>query len=233
MRLAGLNKLSTLDYPSKVSAVVFTQGCDFSCPYCQNPDLISASGSTLAETEVMAFLEKRKNLLDAVVVSGGEPTLQPGLPGFLARVKAMGYLVKLDTNGSNPHVVKKLIASSLVDYVALDLKADLSDWPEALATKKRGHQSPAKNVLAALRLLRDGGFPAEFRTTCVRPFVTPESILSLARLAAGEIPWYLQRYRPERVLNPRFMALHADQPGDDDLAAFQKLASPYLPCHIR
>jgi pyruvate formate lyase activating enzyme len=231
--LGGLNKLSTLDYPSKVSAVAFTLGCDFRCPYCHNPDLLSAGGPPVAESEVLAYLDKRKNLIDALVVSGGEPTLQPDLPAFLSQVKAMGYLIKLDTNGSNPHIGKNLNASSLIDSVALDLKADLTDWPEALAPKTADGTSPATKILQTLNLLKDSGFPSEFRTTCASPFVTAQAILSLAKLAQGDIPWYLQQYRPDTVANPAYMRRFPDQPDENDLLAFQKLASDYLPCHVR
>jgi pyruvate formate lyase activating enzyme len=222
-----------VDYPSKISAVVFTQGCNFSCPFCHNPDLVLAGGDPLAEAEVMAFLDKRKNLLDAVVISGGEPTLQKDLFEFLTKVKALGYPIKLDTNGSNPQVVEKLIEAALIDYVALDLKADLPDFPNVFLSQGQNSPAMGQKILRTLNILRDRNFPAEFRTTCVRPFITHQAIEKLARLAQGQIPWYLQRYRPQIVLNPHFMAAHQDQPTDQDLIDFQKLAAPFLPCRVR
>ncbi|MDR2385956.1 MAG: anaerobic ribonucleoside-triphosphate reductase activating protein [Deltaproteobacteria bacterium] len=233
MLIGALINLSTVDYPSKISAVVFTLGCNFSCPFCHNPDLVSASRPRLAESEVMAFLDKRKHLLEAVVISGGEPTLQSDLFDFLGQVKALGYAIKLDTNGSNPQVIEKLIEAHLIDYLALDLKADLLDFPPIFLSKNQKSQDIGQKILKSLNILRDRNFPSEFRSTCAYPFITAQSIEKLAQLAQGQIPWYLQRYRPETVLNPPYMAAYAKQPTDQDLIHFQKLAAPYLPCRIR
>jgi pyruvate formate lyase activating enzyme len=189
--------------------------------------MVSASDSTLAETAILAFLGNRKKVLDGVVISGGEPTIQPGLPEFLLKIKSLGYQIKLDTNGSNPQAIEKLVAASLLDYVALDLKADLMAWPEVIS------KTNPEKILQTLAFLRETGFPSEFRTTCVSPFVTSKTILSLAKLAQGKIAWYLQRYRPEQVLDPEYMGRFPDQPGDRELLAFQKIAETYLPCHIR
>jgi pyruvate formate lyase activating enzyme len=124
------------------------------------------------------------------------------------------------------------MAASLIDYVALDLKADLNDWPDVLAPAKPGAPSPAENVLRTLTLLKNSGFPSEFRTTCARPFVTSRTVLALAKLAKGRVPWRLQLYRPGIVSNPEFMAQYTEQNTEADLLAFQSLASEYLPCHI-
>ncbi|MDR1310209.1 MAG: anaerobic ribonucleoside-triphosphate reductase activating protein [Deltaproteobacteria bacterium] len=221
-------KTSTLDFPSRLSSVVFTQGCDFHCPYCHNPGLAPPGDGTVPVASVLSFLERRKGILDAVVLSGGEPTLQDGLEGFLAEAKGLGYLVKLDTNGSRPAVVERLARAGLLDYVALDLKAAPDDYPRELA--------PAwlsAGVRKTMAFLRDGDVPAEFRTTCVHPFIDQDSILALARAASGRVPLYLQRFRPEAVLNPAFMALHPRQPGEAEIAGFQKIAQDFLPCHVR
>jgi pyruvate formate lyase activating enzyme len=231
LRLGGLIKTSTLDYPSKISAVVFTQGCNFSCPFCHNPELVLASAPALAKDEVLAFLKKRRPLLDGVVISGGEPTIQPDLPEFLSEIKNLGYPIKIDTNGSNPLVIENLISSNLIDYVALDLKARPAAYSGLLA--KRKDPDPTINLINSIACLKVSPVIAEFRTTCVSPFVTGETIVALAELAHGQIPWYLQRYRQEIVLNPDFMAKYPDQPDDEDLLSFQKLAQDYLPCHIR
>jgi len=124
MKIGGLQKISFIDYPGSIGAVVFVQGCNFRCPYCHNPELVDPEryGPLLNEGEVLAFLEKRRGKLDAVTLTGGEPTLQPDLVGFLRKVREMGYRIKLDTNGSQPEVLAALIREKLVDYLAMDIK---------------------------------------------------------------------------------------------------------------
>jgi pyruvate formate lyase activating enzyme len=226
--IRGLLKTSTADYPSKISAVVFTQGCNFHCPYCHNPRLVGPGVETLDQAEVLAFLKKRRGVLDGVVVSGGEPTIHNDLPGFVARVKDLGYPVKLDTNGSNPGVLALMLDRGLLDYVALDLKADPGGYPEVMADPRL-----SANVPLSLKILQDGLVPAEFRTTCAAPFIDERSIKCIAEAAAGDKTLYLQQYRPESVLNPGFMGLHPDQPEEGDLEKFRRIAESHLPCRIR
>ena len=130
MQIAGLQKSSLLDYPSKIAAVVFTQGCNFRCPYCHNPNLISmvSCSEFMQEAVLFNFLRGRVGKIDSVVVSGGEPTLQKDLESFFSKIKEMGFLTKLDTNGTNPDVVKKLIDKGLSDYIAMDIKAPLEKY---------------------------------------------------------------------------------------------------------
>ncbi|HRR41920.1 MAG TPA: anaerobic ribonucleoside-triphosphate reductase activating protein, partial [Syntrophales bacterium] len=132
MNIGALQKFSLIEYPGKICAIVFTQGCNFRCPYCHNRELVDpeAYGPTITESDVFSFLEKRKKKLDAVTVTGGEPTLQPDIFSFLEKLKTMGYLTKVDSNGSHPEVLKKLIDSRLVDYIALDVKAPLARYRE-------------------------------------------------------------------------------------------------------
>ena len=124
MKIGGLQKVSLIDYPRRISAVIFTQGCNFRCPYCHNPELVDPTryGETLSEKEVLAYLEARRGKLDAVTLSGGEPTLQPDLLSFAGRIREQGYLIKVDTNGSRPDVLEKLLDAGLVDYLAMDIK---------------------------------------------------------------------------------------------------------------
>ena len=129
MKISGFQKLTLLDYPGKIACIIFTQGCNYKCSYCQNSLLIPCSNEKLIdEEEVIDYLEKRKNLLDGIVISGGEPTVQCGLVNFIERVKKIGLLVKLDTNGSNPAIIKRLIDEGLVDYVAMDIKNSLNKY---------------------------------------------------------------------------------------------------------
>lgn len=204
MLIAALQKTSLLDFPGHVSALVFTQGCNFSCPYCHNPSLLQRTASLLPQAEVLAFLHKRKNLLQGVVITGGEPTLQPDLPSFCQQVKALGYAIKLDTNGSNPNMLQNLLAQNLVDYVALDIKADPQKYPAEIAPH------PAQALMRSIELLTKSTVPHEFRVPCVQPFITPQSFQAIleatkpAPNTANVAPLFLQAVRLERVLCPDF-----------------------------
>ncbi|MDR2198951.1 MAG: anaerobic ribonucleoside-triphosphate reductase activating protein [Deltaproteobacteria bacterium] len=229
MRVGGLVKLSTLDYPGRVSAVVFSQSCNFRCPYCHNPGLVRPFGELLDEAGVVAFLKSRASLLDGVVISGGEPTILEDLASFIKMVKELGFRVKLDTNGSRPGVLASLLEKSLVDYVAMDLKSDPQNYPEALAPA-----SESGGVEESIAVLKKSGLPHEFRTTAALPFVDDSAILAISKAARGKAPLYLQKLNLKKpVFNPAFMARHPVQPNDADLQRFRDLAARFLPCHIR
>lgn len=227
MRLGGLLKNTALDFPGNLSAAVFTQGCNFTCPYCHNPHLVRRFGEPVEEETVMDFLRRRRPRLDGVVISGGEPTLQPDLSDFCKKLRGLGYEVKLDTNGSAPEVVADLIERKLITYVALDLKADPAAYPPELAP-----HNPGQAILETIRLLKRSSLPHEFRTTAAAPFVTRESIAAIARAAAGQAPLFIQTYRPDNVLAPEFMAAHT-QPDRAELEEFRLIASRHLPATIR
>jgi pyruvate formate lyase activating enzyme len=180
------------------------------------------------EAGVLAFLGTRTKYLDAVVISGGEPTLAPDLDDYVERIKLLGFKVKLDTNGSRPDAVRSLIERGLVDYVALDLKADPAAYPRELAEAGEGAA-----VLETVSVLKSLGCPHEFRTTCAAPFVDEGSIEAIAKAASGDSPLYLQAVKSGRVFNRAFMESHGPQPGPRELAAWQKIARRWLPCRIR
>lgn len=185
----GLHTLTTVDFPGLVSAIVFTQGCNFHCPYCHNPQLIpQAEGAgAVAVEEVLAFLQKRAGLLDGLVISGGEPTLHAGVGLLCRQARELGYRVKLDTNGSRPEVLAALLKQGLIDYIAMDCKAAPGDYAPGLC---RG-RGVAGAVIRSIALVRGSGLPHEFRTTCVSPFVSEASLRALAGLV-GDSPWYFQ-----------------------------------------
>ena len=160
--LGGLQKSSLIDFPGKVSCVLFFSGCNFDCPYCHNPDLVNGSGepASFDEKSVHGFLEKRKGLLDGVVISGGEPTLQSDLVSLCEKVKRMGYSVKLDTNGSRPQALKRLIKDGLLDYIAMDIKTD----PACYSPFTRGETHP-DDIFSSIGIIMDSGLAYEFRTT--------------------------------------------------------------------
>ena len=195
--VAGMHRLTTLDYPGLVSAIVFTQGCNFHCPYCHNPHLIpSGNGaSALDMAELFAFLEKRAGLLDGLVISGGEPTLQAGLEAFCRAVKGLGYRIKLDTNGSRPETLRRLLDNGLLDYVALDCKT----LPERYYPGLCPEPDVERNFRETLALLAAYGVEHEFRTTCVSPWVEPDMTALLAH-PEWDAPWFLQRANLDQAM---------------------------------
>jgi pyruvate formate lyase activating enzyme len=202
MQIGGIQKSSLIDYPGKVSSVIFCSGCNFDCPYCHNPGLVSGKSSCpdqLDMNAVTGFLDQRRNFLDGVVISGGEPTLQPDLVELCRKIKAFGFPVKLDTNGSRPRVLRHLIEADLVDYIAMDLKTDPVLYRSFI--KPGCRPDPLVDSIA---LIMDSGVDYEFRTTCVKPIVTPRTIENILQLIAGAKLYALQRFRNGDVLHPEF-----------------------------
>lgn len=188
MEIAGFIKNSFVDYPGVISSVVFTPFCNFNCWYCHNCDVISQVKGTIAEEEVFSFLDKRKNFIDGVVVSGGEPTLQKDLTQFIRKLKHMGFKVKLDTNGSNLAVLESLIKENLIDYVAMDIKAPVSKYKQII-----GRDWPKEEILSAISYVKNCGVDHEFRTT-YSPDLTKEDIIEIASLVGKDHKFSLQQY---------------------------------------
>jgi len=192
MHIGGLLKNSMIDYPGKLSCGIFLAGCNFDCPYCHNPDLVEGCAGRSAEFNpgnIYRFIENRKGFLDGVVISGGEPTLQEDLFDLCRRIKNMGFPVKLDTNGSRPRVIKRLIDEGLVDYIAMDLKTD----PRWYATYIKANCNAAA-ILSSVEIIMESAIAYEFRTTCVKPIVTPTVIENISRLIKGASLYALQRF---------------------------------------
>ena len=193
MRIAGLQRLTLLDYPGQTACTVFTGGCNFRCPFCHNASLVLPERLDGGESaaEVLSFLEKRRGVLDGVAVTGGEPLLHEDLPDFLRSVRAMGYRIKLDTNGSLPDRLRAVAEAGLVDRVAMDVKNAPERWAETAGT------AVDMDALTQSRdLLLDGAAASyEFRTTVVRGLHTEESLLRAAEWIAGAREYYLQQYR--------------------------------------
>lgn len=228
MKLGGWQKCSLIDYPGKISAVLFTQGCTFRCPFCHNPDLV-LPGSTVRidEQEVFAFLEQRKGKLDGVVISGGEPTIHPDLPDFIRQIRQLGFSVKLDTNGSRPDVVESLLSEHLVDYWAMDRKASLARY-SLLA----GVAIDPSLIIRTSKLVMAATDAYEFRTTVIREYHSPEEIVQIANELAGARRLILQQFRPDVTLDPAFRQSTAySAPEMEHLCA---LVRPIIPeCHWR
>ncbi|MDD4476571.1 MAG: anaerobic ribonucleoside-triphosphate reductase activating protein [Patescibacteria group bacterium] len=198
MLIGGLEKLTLIDYPGKVAATVFTSGCNFRCPFCHNPRLTTISefeSPAFSEKEVLDYLNTNKDYLEGVCVTGGEPSLQADLKKFLAEIKSLGLLVKLDTNGSNPEVLENLLAERLVDYIAMDVKSPLEE--EAYNYFLPGLNF--ENIARSVDIIKNSGVDYEFRTT-VFPLLAEEDILEIAESLAGSRAYYLQRFSDENEL---------------------------------
>ena len=191
MLILGLQKLTLLDYPGRTACTVFMGGCNFRCPFCHNAPLVlpGREQEPYTEEEVLSYLKKRAGLLDGVCVSGGEPTLQEGLDAFLRQVKALGYQVKLDTNGSRPEALRALLRQGLVDYVAMDVKSSAEEYAHAC-----GVPVDLEKVNESIDLLLSGCVDYEFRTTVVAGLHTPQIIEQTARRIAGAKRYFLQAF---------------------------------------
>ena len=188
MHIGGVVKNSFVDYPGKIACTIFTIGCNYNCWYCHNSHLLS-SKDKVDENKVLEFLRERKNWLDGVVVSGGEPTLQPDLEEFIKKIKNMGYPVKLDTNGSNFDVLKRLVDNKLVDYVAMDIKAPFDKYKNITQTDVN-----IENVKKSIEFLKSGQVDYEFRTT-FSPDLTVDDIENICKEIKGAKNYSIQKYR--------------------------------------
>lgn len=223
MHVKGWVKSSLLDYPGQIAASLFCGGCNFRCPNCHNADIVLHPDDCpdVSEHEIWALLEKRRGLLDGVVLSGGEPTLQADLGKFAARLHDIGYLVKLDTNGYRPGVLQAVIADGLVDYVAMDIKAPLPKY--ALAA---GVPVDTTRIQRSIDLLRDSGVEYEFRTTVVPGILAEDDIVQIGRLIDGAPHYYIQQFVPRNTLDPQM--LEQDPYPPDRILALAELARPWV-----
>ena len=198
MQIAGLQKTSLVDYPAKIASVIFTLGCNFRCPYCHNPNLIAAvsSDNLFDETVVFDFLKQRQGKIDAIVVSGGEPTLQKDLITFFMKDKELGFLTKLDTNGSNPNILLNLVNSNLVDYIAMDIKSPLEKYSNVV-----GRNVDILKIQESIDILMQCGVDYEFRTTIVKSQLSINDFEKIGHLLSGAKRYYLQKFVNKTTLD--------------------------------
>ena len=226
MLIGGLLKNSTIDYPGKLSCGIFLSGCNFSCPYCHNPDLVntcSRRDPKINSRDFYRFIDDRKGFLDGVVISGGEPTLQEDLFELCTHIKKMGYPVKLDTNGSRPRVIKQLIDEGLVDYIAMDLKTEPAKYATYI---KRNCDLTA--ILSSIQIIMESAISYEFRTTCVKPIVTASIIENICRLIQGAAVYALQRFHQAEMLHPEFFKEVDHQYTEDEMLQLKSVAAPWV-----
>jgi pyruvate formate lyase activating enzyme len=228
MVIGGFAKNSMIDFPGNVACIVFTQGCNFLCPYCHNPDLVTrpqkGAGSLFNVETIFSFLSKRKGLLDGVVITGGEPTLQADLVAFCEQVRQMGFKIKLDTNGSRPGILEKLLKKDLLDYVAMDIKTSLSCYQLVTGSKK-----DANKVDDSIGLIMEKAPDHEFRTTCSRPFISPEILDDIGKRVSGAPRYILARCsRHVNVLDPDFIKSEAHFFSDKEMEELKAVIDPYV-----
>ena len=193
MEFAGLQKISLVDYEGKVACTLFTAGCNFRCPFCHNSDLViyAKNVNYIPFDEILDYLNKRKGMLDAVVITGGEPTLMPYLKEKLYEIKKLGYKIKLDTNGTNPDIVKELVDLKLIDYVAMDIKNSYEAYSKTIGLESYD----SNKILESINYLLSGEVDYEFRTTLVREFHSDEDIKNIAKMIQGAKRYYLQEFK--------------------------------------
>ena len=221
MHIAGLQKLSLLDYPGKVACTVFLSGCNLRCPYCHNAELISPhyAGEKISQTELMNFLDSRKEKIDGVCISGGEPTLTPELPELIKAIRKKGFFVKIDTNGTNPEMLKKLIEEKLVDYVAMDIKNSRIHYSEACGTEI------LPQIEESVHHLMNGNIDYEFRTTVCKPLHTLNDMKDIGLWLKGANRYFIQQFVgsgnvPDKSLSP-FLP--------EELKQLKNAVLPYIP----
>jgi pyruvate formate lyase activating enzyme len=230
MIIGGFQRFSLIDYPDKISAIVFTQGCSFRCPYCHNPELVDPKDSAnigLKEDEILSFLDRRKGKLNAVTITGGEPLLQSDLSAFLSAIKRLRYLVKLDTNGSFPSRLKKIIELKSVDYIAMDIKTSLDKYHQVI---KRTIDT--RKILDSIRLIMDSGLDYEFRTTVVKALFEKDDFYKIGQLIKSARLYVLQKFVPSKTLDDTFLDMKSCT--DEELDCFKEIMEGFVQrCIIR
>ncbi len=231
MLIHGMQKLTLLDYPGQLAAVLFTGSCDFRCPFCQNGSLVLAPQSepVIPEQTIFSFLKKRAGVLTGVCVTGGEPTIHADLPQFLKKIKDLGYLVKLDTNGTNPGLVKQLAKEGLIDYVAMDIKSSRASYPKVSGIR----DLDLDPLQETIDFLMSSGLDYEFRTTVVKGLHTKADFLDIADWLKGCRRYFLQSYRDSEYILQQveggndLLELSAYSP--EELEEFRQMILPSIP----
>ena len=225
MRIAGYEKISLQDYPDHISCIIFTQGCNLKCPFCQNSTLIPTEASNLIdEQEILDYLELRKNVLNGLTISGGEPTLQSDLKEFIQKVKKIGLDIKLDTNGINFNLLKELVENKLIDYVAMDVKNSFKKYSETSGIKNLN----TENILKSIKFLKENHVNYEFRTTIINEYHTIQDIYEILELI-GSSRYYLQNFKnSDNVLDKNLTSFT-----EEKLILWNEILKNYANVYIR
>ncbi|MCF7820015.1 MAG: anaerobic ribonucleoside-triphosphate reductase activating protein [Candidatus Pacebacteria bacterium] len=234
MKIAALEKLTLIDYPNHLAAIIFTVSCNFRCHYCYNPMLVwpkKGSGkkdknekaySLISENELFQFLKYRQGKLEGLVITGGEPTLQPDLETFIAKVKDLGYLVKLDTNGTRPEIVARLLDKKLIDYIAMDFKAPIEDYKKVVNVNL-----DFRKIAKSVKMIAGSKIGHEFRTTVLPQLLSPADIEKMAKYLPKNSKWYLQQFKSESdLVNMNYKKFSAYS--DKDMESLVNIAKKYI-----
>ena len=236
MFIGGLENLTLIDFPNKLACTVFLAGCNFRCPWCYSSELVLPQKikeqPRIAEKKFFEFLSERKDLLEGCVLLGGEPTMNKDLPAFTRKIKKLGYAIKLDTNGSNPEMLKSLIDKKLIDYVSLDIKA-----PKEKYQKVSGVKVNLRKIEKSIAILKENKTDYEFRTTVVPTLLTEKDIIKIAFWisSGGKVKgekYYLQNFRPMKTLNPKFESIKP-YPDEYVLGIIKKISPFFDVCQMR
>ena len=220
MVISGLQKLTLLDFPQKVACTVFLGGCNLRCPFCQNGEILDGRTAGMTEDDFFAFLKKRQKILDGVCVSGGEPLLHEGIFSFIEKIRALGYAVKLDTNGTFPVRLKRLVQEKLIDYVAMDIKNSPKKYARTAGTAVN-----LENIRESAAFLMESDFDYEFRTTVVAKYHRAEDFIAIGEWLRGAKKYFLQNFVDSEFVLEKGLTAYSDE----DLQAFKQLLLPYIP----
>jgi pyruvate formate lyase activating enzyme len=231
MEIGGLQKTTLIDFPGRIAATIFLCGCNFRCPWCYSSELVLPERirkqPKITEKEFFKFLKSRKELLEGVVVCGGEPMVNKDLPDFVKKIKKLGFLVKLDTNGSNPQMLKNLIDKKLIDYVAMDIKGPKEEYSQFTGVKV-----DTRKIQKSIDILRKDEVDYEFRSTMVPSLHTKEDVIEMAKWISGAKRYYLQNFRSEKTIDPKFEKIKPYP--QEFLLEIQKIISPFFEtCQVR
>lgn len=240
MIIGGLEKLTLLDYPDHLAAIIFTQGCNFRCHFCYNPMLVwprkgtdeknkkEKGFSPLSLKNLFLFLQERFGRLEGVVITGGEPTMHADLPSFIKKIKELGYLVKLDTNGTNPEMLSRLIKDKLIDYIAMDIKAPLTKYQRVV-----GIEVDCEKIQKSVKIIMTSGLPYEFRTTVVPGLLIKEDFSKMGETIKGADKWYLQKFKSDTdLVNINYHAQKAYS--NKEMSEFAEIGRMYVNlCEVR
>jgi len=228
MIIKGLQKTSLVDWDGKVVSVLFCAGCNFKCGFCFNPDLVfnNPKISKISEQKIFKFLDSRKNFLDGVCITGGEPTLQKDLPEFILKIINYKLKIKLDTNGSNPEMLEYLIKNQLISYIAMDIKTSLDKYSQVTKSQNSNLKTQIKK---SINLIINSKIDHEFRSTLVPGLHTEEDINKMAQLIKGARIYFLQNFRPQKTMDPAFQKIKPFT----DLKKFAKMANKIIKTKTR
>jgi pyruvate formate lyase activating enzyme len=236
VKIGGLQKMTMIDYPGTISATVFLIGCNFKCGFCHNPELVNPelikNQLEISQDDFFKFLDERKELLEGICITGGEPTINSGLLKFIKKIKAKGFLVKLDTNGSNPEMLEKLINEKLIDFVAMDIKTSIDVKIKNQKSKIKNYDKATgvsvnlKKILRSVELIKNSGIDYEFRTTAVPGIVEKEDIEKIGEWLQGIKKFALQQFQNKKVLDKNFEKL--EPYSEEILKEFKEILEKYI-----